>query len=121
MSFTNTKRFYKNPEIIKRFDFIEVFNACESMESNEKAAKLAYKYQKVGIGGSDAHRPNCVSMAYTDLPERVTCETELISLIRKRCLWKSAECYIIRRRRKSLERQIRFWCIRFGSITKQVD
>lgn len=84
MSFTNTKRFYKNPEIIKRFDFIEVFNACESMESNEKAAKLAYKYQKVGIGGSDAHRPNCVSMAYTDLPERVTCETELISLIRKK-------------------------------------
>ena len=49
----------------------------KSMESNEKAAKLAYKYQKVGIGGSDAHRPNCVSMAYTDLPERVTCETEL--------------------------------------------
>ena len=46
MSFTNTKRFYKNPEIIKRFDFIEVFNACESMESNEKAAKLAYKYRK---------------------------------------------------------------------------
>ena len=114
MSFTNTKRFYKNPEIIKRFDFIEVFNACESMESNEKAAKLAYKYQKVGIGGSDAHRPNCVSMAYTDLPERVTCETELISLIRKKVP-------LIRRRRKSLERQIRFWCIRFGSITKQVD
>ena len=39
MSFTNTKRFYKNPEIIKRFDFIEVFNACESMESNEKAGE----------------------------------------------------------------------------------
>ena len=38
MSFTNTKRFYKNPEIIKRFDFIEVFNACESMESNDSHA-----------------------------------------------------------------------------------
>lgn len=84
MSFTNTNRYYKSPEIMKRFDFVEVFNACEPIESNEKAAKLAYKYGKLGIAGSDSHRPDCVGMAYTDLPERVTCETELISLIRKK-------------------------------------
>lgn len=83
MSFTNTKRYYRSPEIMKRFDFVEVFNACESLESNEKAAKLAYKYNKLGVGGSDSHRPDCVGMAYTDLPERVTCETELITLIRE--------------------------------------
>ena len=46
--------------------------------------KLAVKYQKPGVGGSDAHRPDCVGMAYTELPEPVTCETELIALIRKK-------------------------------------
>lgn len=84
MSFTNTKRYYKNPELMKRFDFVEVFNACEPLESNEKAAKLAFKYGKPGIGGSDAHNPNSAGMAYTKLPERVTCETDLIELIRKK-------------------------------------
>ncbi|MEF9840379.1 MAG: PHP-associated domain-containing protein, partial [Lachnospiraceae bacterium] len=76
--------FYKSPEIIKRFDFIETFNACEPPASNEAAAKLASKYQKPGIGGSDSHRLNCVGMAYTELPEDVTCETELISQIRRK-------------------------------------
>ena len=84
LSFTNTGRFYKSPELIKRFDFIEAFNACESAESNARALKLAQKYKKPGIGGSDAHRPNCVGMGYTILPERVTCETELIALIRSK-------------------------------------
>lgn len=78
LSFTNTSRFYKSPELIKRFDFIEAFNACESAESNEGARKLAEKYKKPGIGGSDAHRPDCIGTGYTILPERVTCETELI-------------------------------------------
>ena len=56
LSFTNTKRYYKSPELFKRFDFIEAFNACESAESNARALKLAQKYKKPGIGGSDAHR-----------------------------------------------------------------
>lgn len=86
MSFTNTKRYYKNPEIMKRFDFVEVFNACESLSSNEKAAKLAAKYDKVGVGGSDAHNVTSAGMAYTELPEPVSCETELISLIRKKAI-----------------------------------
>ena len=30
LSFTNTKKYYQAPEIMKRFDFIEAFNACES-------------------------------------------------------------------------------------------
>ena len=77
LSFAHTKKFYKSPEIIKRFDFIEGFNACEPEESNAGAMKLA-------IGGSDSHKLDCVSLAYTELPERVTCETELISLIRSK-------------------------------------
>ncbi len=84
MSFAHTKRYYKNPEIMKRFDFVEVFNACEPIESNEEAAHLAYKYGKPGVGGSDAHNANSCGMAYTEFPEYVTCETELISLIRKK-------------------------------------
>ena len=84
LSFTNTKKYFKSPEVINRFDFVEAFNACEPAESNEGAMKLATKYRKVGIGGSDAHRPDCIGMGYTILPEWVSCETELISLIRKK-------------------------------------
>ena len=84
LSFTNTKRYLKNPEIIKRFDFMEAFNTCEPEESNAAAAKLVEKYQKPAFGGSDSHRPSCVGEAYTILPEHVTCETDLISLIRKK-------------------------------------
>ena len=84
LSFTNTKKYFKSPEIMKRFDFVEAFNACEPADSNAGAARLAAKYRKVGIGGSDAHRPDSIGLGYTILPERVTCETELINLIRKK-------------------------------------
>ncbi len=84
LSFTNTKRYYKSPELIKRFDFFETFNACEPEESNAAAAKLSLKYKKPGIGGSDSHKLDCVGRGYTILPEPVTCETELISLIRRK-------------------------------------
>lgn len=84
MSFANTKKYYMSPEVIKRFDFVEAFNACEPESSNEGARKLADKYKKPGVGGSDSHKIECVGKAYTILPERVTCETELIELIRKK-------------------------------------
>ena len=84
MSFANTKKFYTNPEIMKRFDFVEAYNCCESKESNDGAIRLAKKYGKVTTGGSDSHRPGCVGRAYTILPEDVTCETELIELIHKK-------------------------------------
>lgn len=84
LSFTNTKGYYKSPELIKRFDFVEAYNCCESAESNAGAAKLAKKYGKVTVGGSDSHKTDCVGRAYTILPEPVTCETELISMIHKK-------------------------------------
>ena len=89
MSFTNTKKFYQSPEIIKRFDFVEAFNSCESSQSNTGAEKLAKKYGKVTTGGSDSHKPGCVGRGYTILPEPVTCETELISLIHKKTPFKA--------------------------------
>lgn len=84
LSITNTKRFYTNPEIMKRFDFIEAYNSCESAASNAGALKLANKYGKVTVGGSDSHKADCVGLGYTILPEPVTCETELISMIHKK-------------------------------------
>lgn len=84
LSFANTKRYYKSPEAMKRFDFIESFNACEPKSSNAGAAKLTAKYGKISIGGSDAHKPDCVGRGYTILPEPITCETELISMIHKK-------------------------------------
>ena len=84
MSFTNTKCCYQSPELIKRFDFIEVFNTCEPEGSNADALRLAQKYGKIGTGGSDSHKLDCVGTGYTILPEPVTCETELIAYIRKK-------------------------------------
>ena len=86
LSFMNTKRYYNGPEITKRFDFMETFNACEPAESNAGALKAALKYHKPGSGGSDAHRPDCVGRGCTILPETVTCETQLISLIREKAV-----------------------------------
>ena len=63
--------------LMEQFDFVEVFNACESEEVNEKARKLARKYHKPGFGGSDAHRLECIGMAYTKLPDNIRCESDL--------------------------------------------
>ena len=84
IKFYKYNKYYTSPELIKRFDFIEVFNACEPAESNAGAEKLVKKYKKPGIGGSDAHKLDCVGLGYTILPERVTCESELIELIRNK-------------------------------------
>ena len=81
MSYTNTKNFYKSPELVKRFDFVEVYNACEPAISNAGAQKLAEKYMKPGVGGSDAHRQNCVGMGYTEFEEDIKTEVDLIQAI----------------------------------------
>lgn len=93
LSFTNTKRFRISPELMKRFDFVEAFNCCESVESNENALELAKKYDMVRIGGSDSHKPDCVGRAYTILPEPVTCETELISMIHRKTVFETGGNY----------------------------
>ena len=82
MSFTGTKCYYKNPEIMERFDFVEVFNSCESAVSNDKALRLAQKHGKIGIAGSDAHNPIAAGRAYTIIPGHYKTEAELISAFR---------------------------------------
>lgn len=83
MSITNTKGYHRDPRIMRRFDFIETYNACESEESNEAARKLAEKYQKPEFGGSDAHKIECVGKGFTEVPDDVTCESELIDYVLK--------------------------------------
>lgn len=84
MSYTNTKRWQKSPELMKEFDFVETFNACEPAKSNGGAKLLAEKYGKPGVGGSDAHHPNCAGMAYTEFPEPIETELDLIAQIRNK-------------------------------------
>ena len=83
MSFMNAKAYQRNPDIIREFDFMEVFNACEPQSVNDKALAIAEKYDLPGTGGSDAHRADCIGMAYTEIPDDVTCESDLIMHIMK--------------------------------------
>lgn len=82
MSFMNAKAYKRNPDIIREFDFMEVFNACEPMEVNEKARQVAAQNQLPGTGGSDAHKADCIGLAYTQIPDYITCESELIAYIK---------------------------------------
>lgn len=83
LSLINTKRKKSKDSILKKFDFIETFNACESEESNEKAVLLAQQYHKPGFGGSDAHRYDCVGTAYTEFPREIRRESDLIRYIQR--------------------------------------
>lgn len=81
LSFIRTFRKKKQLEVMDRFDFIEVFNACETVESNMQAAALARQYHKPGFGGSDAHKLGCIGLGYTEFPECIRCESDLIRYI----------------------------------------
>lgn len=83
LSITQTRVYKKHPEIMKKFDFLEGYNSCESSESNKNALELAKKYQLPTFGGSDSHHPNCVGTAYTQIPETVTKESDLISCVKR--------------------------------------
>ena len=82
LSLMPTLKRKKQLDVMDRFDFIEAFNSCETKESNAGAAALARQYHKPGFGGSDSHKPDCVGMAYTELPETIRCESDLIAHIR---------------------------------------
>ena len=82
LSFRNTRTYRRDPKIVEQFDFVEVFNACEDEESNATACRLAEKYHKPGVGGSDSHKMDCVGLAYTEVPDTVQTETDLINCIK---------------------------------------
>lgn len=84
MSFMNAKAYERNPDILKEFDFMEVFNASEPMEANEKARQIAAKYHLPGTGGSDSHKTDSIGTAYTLLPDDIDCESKLIDYIKSK-------------------------------------
>ncbi len=84
LSFIDTMMRHKQQTVMQRFDFVEGFNACEGEESNRRAMVLAEKYGKPTFGGSDAHRENCVGLAYTIFPEEVRCNDDLIACVKQR-------------------------------------
>lgn len=75
------KRMATDPQLIHEFDFIETFNTCESPLSNILARKMALKYGKPGIGGTDAHEEKYLGMAYTELDANITCNDDMIQAL----------------------------------------
>ena len=80
MSFMNSRAYKRNPKIIKEFDFIEIFNSCESTEANEMAVAMSKQYQLPGTAGSDAHKEDCVGLAFTEIPDEIQMKQSLFSL-----------------------------------------
>ncbi|MCC8017967.1 MAG: PHP domain-containing protein [Lachnospiraceae bacterium] len=84
LSICNSKIYHKHPDILKEFDFMETYNSCISPEANRRAAALAEQYGLPGTGGSDAHRLDCIGLAFTDFAEPVCSESDLIRCLRSR-------------------------------------
>ncbi len=64
---------------------MEIYNSCISPEANERAAVLAEKYHLPGTGGSDAHKIDCVGLAFTDFAQPIRTESDLINYLSADC------------------------------------
>lgn len=73
-----------NMELIRRFDFIETFNTCESPESNRLAEELAAKYGLPGLAGSDSHVEDYVGMAATVTERNIKNNNDFIYTVKAR-------------------------------------
>lgn len=82
-AFMNTRFGKKNERLMHSFDFIESFNACVKPFQNKLAKHLADKYQKPEFGGSDAHRPEVIGSAYTEIDETIRNNDDLIDAVRR--------------------------------------
>lgn len=69
-------------DLIERFDFVEVFNTCESELSNKLAGELAEKYNLPTFGGSDAHEEKYVGMAATIIDAEIKSNNDLIRAVK---------------------------------------
>ena len=59
----------EKPELIKKCDIIEVFNARTFRKENEKAEEFAKKYKMIKIIGSDAHFLFEIGKTYIEMEE----------------------------------------------------
>lgn len=71
-----------NMRLMKKFDFIEVFNTCESSQSNMRAAILAEDCGLPGFAGSDSHVSEYIGMACTEIGEDIYCNNDLIEAVK---------------------------------------
>jgi hypothetical protein len=83
LSITHTGKRKNQLAVMDRFDFLEGFNACEDSESNSNAMQIAKEHHLPVFGGSDAHRADCVGLGSTEFAGRITCESDLINLIKE--------------------------------------
>lgn len=91
LSITNTRQFRSRLAVMDKFDFLEGFNACESEESNARAVEIAEEHGLPVFGGSDAHKRDCIGLGYTEFQEAVSCESDLIGLLKRKGV-KSCSC-----------------------------
>ena len=75
---------FKNMDmrLIKKFDFIETFNTCESRTSNRRAEILAEEYGLPTFAGSDAHVTEYIGMACTEIDADIRCNNDLITAVK---------------------------------------
>ncbi len=71
-------------KVMQKFDFVEVYNACEDKEANDAAWRLARAYGLPGFGGSDSHKADCVGLGYTLFEESIKSEDDLIAYVQER-------------------------------------
>lgn len=71
-------------KLIRKFDFIETFNTCESATSNSRAKILADEYRLPGFAGSDAHVCDYIGMACTEIDADIRCNNDLIRAVKSR-------------------------------------
>lgn len=83
-SITNTRKHRNQLAVMDKFDFVEGFNSCENSQSNHAATALAQQFEKPRFGGSDAHKEDCVGLAYTEFPEQLERETDLINSVKEK-------------------------------------
>lgn len=84
LSITNTRKHRNQLAVMDKFDFLEGFNACEEPENNARAMEIAEQFGIPTFGGSDAHKPDCIGLGWTDFAEDITCESDLIRLVREK-------------------------------------
>ena len=77
------KTLKRNRALVKEFDFIEGFNACETETANDFSQLLAKDFYKPTFGGSDSHDYEYVGMGYTLFSDDISCCDDLISAVRK--------------------------------------
>lgn len=69
--------------LIEEMDFIEVFNTCESPQSNDMARELAEIYELPGTAGTDAHKADYLGMAATEIDAEIKSNNDFIRAVKE--------------------------------------